>query len=435
MKNLFKCFMIFLLVLFIALPNASVASASAGKSINIKGVALSEIPNKTHKNKLVEIPSNLKLNSYKFNGDSLQIDGEIKYKNIDHSFNVKGKPFQSSLKESDVIFNVEDQDVEGDLKVVFFKLFQDPKDIDLVANKFLAGKKTLTLYLFDETKRDLISFNIPAEELGLQDINGVNYPTDDKVSDAWVYKVMEGELSVNDDDNTYSIAAGVSKSDVKNFSANITYINPYGNGCNEQHAKNGVVSIVGSTILGDQNYLTTNVRVNSQGITYNCSSGSYKYVAGESAIWIGSYSNPVKIDNTFSGTSYVDFVKKTRWWGSYNERSVYGIDVGLSVGYGPITAGSTIASWKNYKPAFNTTQTVYFGGTEYSRKSNFTFTDSRLYNNNQYYSAETTLGVAKATTSNSKKVSATVKLPIYGNTGGTYYETKYYYPSLSYSNY
>lgn len=422
-----------ILTLLLLIP-ATLAVAS-GDAKDIKGTALTDLPAKNPKKSQVETPAFLKDLDVNYQNQVVTISGTVKYKNVEHAISLEGTPYQSNVEASDVIFETQQNDTGTPLEVVFMKLYDTPSATDLNTQVATATEKTVALYFFDQEKRDLVSFEVAASELGLSELEGTQFEVKSTLIESWLHKVMTGEASFSEEEAEFSAMAGVSKSDVRNFSANITYVNPYQNGCDEQHVKNGIASVVGSTILADQNFITSNVKVNSQGITYNCGPGNYKYVAGESAIWLGSWSNPVKIDHTFTGTTYTDFVKQTSWWGSYTKRPLYSIDVGLSVGYGPISAGTSIAKWSNYKPTASTLKTVYFGDTSYSRLSNFKFTNSRLFNNGHYYSAKTIIGVAKRTTSNSKRVTAKVTLPIYGNTGGTYYTVKTYSPTITYSNY
>lgn len=424
-----------ILTLLLLIP-ATLAVAS-GDVKDIKGTALTDLPAKNPKKNQVETPAFLKDLDVSYQNEVLTISGTVKYKNVEHVISLEGTPYQSNVDGSDVIFETKQADTGSQLEVVFMKLYDKPNATDLRIQKATTGEKTLALYFFDTEKRDLVSFEVAASKMGVSALEGSQFEVNPTLIESWVHKVMTGEVSFTEEEEEaeFSAMAGVSKSDVRSFSAYITYKDPYQNGCDEQHVKNGITSVVGSTILADQDFITSNVKVNSQGITYNCGPGNSKYVSGESAIWIGTWSNPVKIDHTFTGTTYTDFVKQTSWWGSYSKRSLYSIDVGLSVGYGPIGAGTSIVKWSNYKPTANTLKTVYFGDSSYSRQSNFKFTNSRLFNNGQYYSAKTIIGVAKRTTSNSKRVTAKISLPIYGNAGGTYYTVKTYSPTITYSNY
>ncbi|MGR3765976.1 hypothetical protein [Rossellomorea sp. NS-SX7] len=418
------------LVLVLALI-PSYAFADNVKNV-YKGVALVNLPEKNPNAKELEVPSSLKIDQYVFNGEDLSITGQLQYKNVTKEVVVSGEAFQSGIDSEDVIFNVTNENNHDGLEVVKLKLYNTPNTNELVANKRLEGEKTLTIYFFDKDERDLISFNVPAIDLGLGDLNGKDFEYSKSVTDAWVYKVMKGEI----EEPSFTMLGGVNREDVGNVSGVITYSDPYGNGCDEQHSKSGKTSIIGSSIMSDGDYVDTNIKVTSQGITYNCGPGDYTYVSGaETAVWFGGYTNPVQVDLTFSGSSYVDFVKKTKWYGSYSKRPYYSATAGLSVGYGPISAGSSIKFWDNYdvNASSSSEKTVYFGGGDYSRKANFDFDNTRLYSVGNYYTTSSYIGVSSS--SSYKTVSAYFRVPVYGNTGGTLYSTRTSSLSISYSNY
>ncbi|PFA69805.1 hypothetical protein CN378_03285 [Bacillus sp. AFS015802] len=269
-------FLLALVLILVLIPGY--AFADNVKNV-YKGVALVNLPEKNPNTKELEIPSSLKIDQSEFNGEDLSITGQIQYKNVTKDVRISGTAFQSGIDSNDVIFNVTKED--EDLEVVKLKLYNSPNNKELVANKKLEDKKTLVVYFFDKDERDLISFNIPASDLGLDNVNGNDFEYSNSITDAWVYKVMKGEI----EEPSFTMLAGVNREDVGNVSGSITYSDPYGNGCDEQHSKNGKTSIIGSSIMSDGDYVDTNIKVTSQGITYNCGLGDYTYVSGaETAI-------------------------------------------------------------------------------------------------------------------------------------------------------
>lgn len=373
----------------------------------------------------------LKINDYVFDGNVITLSGEVQYKEVKKGFAFKDDAYQSGINKADTVFDVVNES-ESELSVVWLALKSSANDYDLVSDKALVGQKTLILYFFDEKTRDLISFDIPAKDLGLDNVDGSNFEYSNSVTDAWIYKVVEGEYQ---EDNIIVPFAGVNNSKEVNISGNITYTNPYGNGCNESHSKVAKASIVGSSIMGDADSVYANLRVDYQSLTYNCGPGNYQNVPNaETAIWFGAYTNPIKINFNFSGNSYVDFVKKTNWYGDFIERPFYSISADLSIGKGPVSVGSSVTLWENYDlDASQSTQTtVYFGGTDVTRKADFSFKNTRLYDIGEYYTANLVIGVNKASTSKSLTVSFSV--PVYGNTGSTLYSTRTNSATISYSN-
>ncbi|MGF7050735.1 hypothetical protein J2T13_005285 [Paenibacillus sp. DS2015] len=311
MKRLF----LMVILILVMLPVHAYASPLEIKfEEEYSGVALVNLGDKVSKDKNIHYSSVdqslsvLKINDYGFDGNVITLSGEVQYKDVTKVFTLKGDAYQSGIDKADTVFDVVN-DSESELSVVRLALKSSANDYDLVSDKALVGQKALILYFFDEKTRDLISFDIPAEELGLDDVDGSNFEYSNSVTDAWIYKVVEGEYQ---EDNIMVPFAGVNTSKVVNISGNITYTNPYGNGCNESHSKLAKASIVGSSIMADAAGVFANLRVDSQSITYNCGPGNYQNVPGaETAIWFGGYSNPIKINFNFSGSSYVDFVKQT----------------------------------------------------------------------------------------------------------------------------
>lgn len=434
-----KRLILVVILILVMLPVYAFASPLELKSEEeYSGVALVNLQNKVSSNKNIQSSSMnqslsvLKINDYVFDGNVITLSGDVQYKGVKKVFSLKGDAYQSGINKADTVFDVVN-DSDSELSVVRLALKSSANDYDLASDKALVGQKTLLLYLFDEKARDLISFDIPAEDLGLDNVDGSNFEYSNSVTDAWIYKVVEGEYQ---EDNTIVPFAGVNNSKVVSISGNITYTNPYGNGCNESHSKLAKGSIVGSTIMADADRLYANLRVDYQSITYNCGPGNYQNVPNaETAIWFGAYTNPVQINFNFSGGSYVDFVKSTNWYGEdFIKRPLYSINADLSIGKGPVSVGSSVTLWENYsvEDSESAQTTVYFGGTDVTRKANFSFKNTRLYDIGSYYTTYLTIGVNKSSTS--KSLTASFSVPVYGNTGSTLYSTQTNSASISYSN-
>jgi hypothetical protein len=420
-----------MLLLVLCLNNFSVYAQ--GKTEEIKGVGLINLPKKNAVIHHAKIPASLKLNEVLLVDDRLALTGTVRYNNIKFDIDYEGQLYRSHLNTKDILINPVKINHGSDMTIVRWKVFNNPSKNDLVANKNLAGHKTLVLYIFDEKKRDLLSFEIAVDILDIKNIDSENYLTNYGISDAWVYKVMEGDLT-SSIDNSFGVLS-INNEAKTNFSASILYKDPYGTGCDENHEKHGFVSIVGSTILTDGNYVYSNIKVTSQGITFICGS-SYSFQDTEAAVWFGHFSDPVFMKTTFSGKEYRDFVKITDWWGVYLKDSSVTIQASVGVFYGPLSVSGGSTLWRDFYPPSNDPTTIYFGDENYSHTEDYDYKDTKLYNNNDYYTMRSYLGVGAATGSGSKTASIDAKIPVYGNSNGsTYYATKNVNASITYSNY
>lgn len=399
------------------------------------GLALVNLPEKEVYKNQTELKAFLKVKNVSIDqkNNNFALDAEIKFGNKNYSIQLGGKMFQSHKSRNDILFNLTNLNIASNLEVVLAKLYQNPKYSDLKVNKNLKGNKTFVLYLFDKQNRNLFGFEVSAEELALQNLNGLDFPLRPEINDFWVYKVMVGEIN---ETQTYSssnsILSGTNNEAITNISQAITYINPWGDGCDETHSKYARLSIVGSTILTDGDYVYANLEVTGQGIMEKCGNNYQYYPDVESAVWFGSYGDPVQIKTEFSGDYERDFIKITKWWGVYDKNPI-NLKASLTVGYGPLSI-TPVEYELDYLISPETNQTVYTGGGDYSFEKNYSFSDTRLFSPGQIYTSLTTLGVEHQLTSN-KYATARVIIPVYGNYDGyRKYRDANYTATITYKN-
>lgn len=365
----------------------------------------------------------------------ISLSGSIKYKGIKSNLNIQGKLYQSHINSNDILFDVITQP-EGNLKVVHWKLYNNPTQDDLVINKKQTNQKTIVLYLFDEDKRDLVGFEFDTSQLNL---NGSNYELSSSVSDAWYYKVMEGTPSTPD----VSIALDAP---LKSISTFVAYTDPYNNGCDETHWKQGQFGFsYPSSTLKSGNVIAASIKVTNQYIAKACypngrsAPPTRSTINADSAVWWGNYSDPVALRYTFSGsntnggsTVYRDYIFETKWFGGDLTKASSSLPkIGLEVGYGPISVGY------EYSKTFEVGDTytrVYFSDGKYSYTQRMDFKNTRLYKTGSYYATDAVMYVSQGHGSPyQKNIKVNIWIPVYGNGAGlTSYGGQNYETSVNY---